>query len=173
MNGLYWIYIFLNKYTYKSLHFERGSYMDKTDTALIEILQENSRITISELSKKLALSRPSVTERILRLKEKGIIEEFSARISLKGIGRNTVLFIQLSSLKVSPEVFEAMIKKDQDILECHRVTGHINYFIKAAVNNMNSMSLLIDRLLPYGDVNTSVVLKSPVPYRHITPYVED
>ncbi|AJA46605.1 transcriptional regulator, AsnC family [Clostridium pasteurianum DSM 525 = ATCC 6013] len=147
--------------------------MDKLDIDLIKILQENSRITISELSKRLALSRPSIAERIIRLQERGIIEEFTTRISLKAIGRNTILFIELSSLKVSPEIFEDMIREDQDILECHRVTGHINYFIKAAVNNMESMSLLIDRLLPYGNVNTSVVLKSPVPYRHIVPYTED
>lgn len=146
--------------------------MDKLDIDLIKILQENSRITISDLSKILALSRPSITERIIRLQEKNIIEEFTTRISLKAIGRNTVLFIELSSLKVSPEVFEDMIREDQDILECHRVTGHINYFIKAAVNNMESMSSLIDRLMPYGNINTSVVIKSPVPYRHIVP-VED
>lgn len=147
--------------------------MDKLDISLIEILQENSRITISELSKRLALSRPSVAERIIRLQERDIIEEFTTRISLKAIGRNTILFIELSSLKVSPEVFEDMIREDKDILECHRVTGHINYFIKAAVNNMESMSLLIDRLMPYGNVNTSVVLKSPVSYRHIIPDTED
>lgn len=147
--------------------------MDKLDINLIELLQENARITISELSKKLALSRPSVSERILRLQENGIIEEFTTRVSLDAIGRNIILFIQLSSLKVSPNVFEEMITKDDAILECHRVLGHINYFLKAAVSNMDSIRLLIDRLIPYGDVNTSVVLTSPVPYRHVLPKEED
>ncbi|MEA5007263.1 Lrp/AsnC family transcriptional regulator [Clostridium tyrobutyricum] len=137
--------------------------MDNLDIKLIELLQKNSRMTISTLSKELSLSRPSITERILRLQENNIIEEFTARISLKNIGKNIILFVQLSSLKVSPKTFEQMVKKDGDILECHRVTGPINYFIKAA------MSLLIDRLLPYGDINTSVVLKSPVSYRHVIP----
>lgn len=143
--------------------------MDKLDVVLIKLLQENSRITISELSKQLSLSRPSISERILRLQEKGIIEEFSARVSLNAMGRNTILYIQLSSLKVSPDVIEEMIAKDEDIIECHRVTGHIDYFIKAAVDGMEGMRLLIDRLMPYGVVNTSVIIKSPVPYRHITP----
>lgn len=143
--------------------------MDKLDVILIKLLQENSRITISELSKQLSLSRPSISERLLRLQEKGIIEEFSARVSLSAMGRNTILYIQLSSLKVSPDVIEEMISNDQDIIECHRVTGHIDYFIKAAVDGMEGMRLLIDRLMPYGVVNTSVIIKSPVPYRHITP----
>lgn len=147
--------------------------MDKLDAALLKLLQEDSRMTISELSKKLSLSRPSVAERINRLQEKGIIEEFSARVSLDAVGRNTILFIQLSSLKASPEAIEELISKDEDILECHRVTGHIDYIIKAAVDGMESMKLLIDRLMPYGVVNTSVVITSPVSYRHISPVIKD
>lgn len=143
--------------------------MDKLDIDLLKLLQENARITISELSKKIALSRPSITERILRLQEKGIIEEFTARVSLTAINRATILFIQLSSLKVSNNEFEQMIKEDGDVLECHRVTGNTSYFIKAAVKDMSNMKLLIDRLMPYGDINTTIVLESPVPYRHMVP----
>lgn len=147
--------------------------MDKLDIDLLKILQDNSRITISELSKKIALSRPSITERIIRLQEKGIIEEFTARVSLDAINRATILFIQLSSLKVSNVEFEQMIKEDNDVLECHRVTGNTSYFIKAAVKDMSSMKLLIDRLMPYGDINTTIVLESPVPYRHLVPEAID
>jgi len=143
--------------------------MDKLDIDLLRLLQENARVTISELSSKIALSRPSITERILRLQEKGIIEEFTARVSLAAINRGTVLFIQLSSLKSSNAEFEQMILEEESVLECHRVTGSTSYFIKAAVKDMSSMKLLIDRLMPFGDINTSIVLESPVPYRHIVP----
>ena len=145
--------------------------MDKLDIDLLKILQENARITISELSKKIALSRPSITERILRLQERGIIEEFTARVSFTAINRGIILFIQLSSLKVSNKEFEQMITEDDNVLECHRVTGNTSYFIKAAVKDMSSMKALIDRLMPYGDINTTIVLESPVPYRHIVPEV--
>jgi Lrp/AsnC family leucine-responsive transcriptional regulator len=155
------------------LRFEGGSSMDKLDIDLLKILQENARITISELSKKIALSRPSITERILRLQEKGIIEEFTARVSLNAINRGTILFIQLSSLKVSNSEFEQMIIENDDVLECHRVTGSTSYFIKAAVRDMSSMKALIDQLMPYGDINTSIVLESPLPYRHMMPKVND
>jgi Lrp/AsnC family transcriptional regulator, leucine-responsive regulatory protein len=161
----------LNKKIGRLLHFEGSDSMDKLDIDLLKLLQENGRITISELSKKIALSRPSITERILRLQEKGIIEEFTARISLPAINRATILFIQLSSLKVSNNEFEQMIKEDDDVLECHRVTGSTSYFIKAAVKDMSNMKLLIDRLMPYGDINTTIVLESPVPYRHTVPKV--
>ena len=143
--------------------------MDELDIKLITLLQANSRMTISELSNELALSRPSVSERLYRLQEKGVIEEYTTRISLSGVGRDILLIIQVSGLKVSVQEFEEMIKKEEEVIECHRVTGEVSYFIKAAVSNMNSMRLLIDRLIPYGNINTSTVLASPVPYRAILP----
>lgn len=143
--------------------------MDKMDRDILKLLQENARMTISELSKELSLSRPSMSERLLRLQEKGVIEGFSARVSLKNIGKNILLLIQVSGLKVSLNEFEDMVKREHEIIECHRVTGEVSYFIKAAVSDVNSMRKLIDRLIPFGTINTSTVLNSPVPHRVILP----
>jgi len=146
--------------------------MDSIDIKLLELLQEDARMTVSDLSKKLVLSRPSVSERLLRLQEKGIILEFSARISPAKLGRETLLLIQLSELKEDSSLFEEFINTEVDVIECHRVTGPVSYIIKAAVSGIDGMRNLVDRLLPYGAVNTSVILASPVPYRHILPYEE-
>jgi len=144
--------------------------MDKIDISLLNILQEDARITVSELSKQLMLSRPSVTERLHRLQEKGIIEGFSARVSPAALGRNTLLIIQISDLKIPAKQWEKMIVEEQDVLECHRVTGHIGYVIKAAVNGMDGLRALVDRLMNYSNyVNTSIILTSPVSYRPILP----
>lgn len=143
--------------------------MDEIDSKLIMFLQQNSRMPVSEMSKMLKLSRPSIAERMQRLQDQGIIEEYSARISLKAIGREIVLFIQFKLLKVSPVTFEKKVIDDPDILECHRVTGEIDYLIKAAVRSMEDMRSLIDRLMPYGDLNTSIVILSPIAYRHVMP----
>ncbi|MED1601585.1 Lrp/AsnC family transcriptional regulator [Alkalihalophilus marmarensis] len=146
--------------------------MDKIDIKILELVQRNARITISELSKELALSRPSVSERLQRLHEKGIIEEYSARISFEAVGREILLIILVSGLKVPLQEFEEMVKREEKIIECHRVTGDVSYFLKAAVPSMNSMRILIDTLIPYGNINTSTVIGSPVPYRSILPIKE-
>ncbi|GAF14976.1 transcriptional regulator, AsnC family [Bacillus sp. JCM 19046] len=147
--------------------------MDKMDCDILELLQKNARMTISELSKELSLSRPSMSERLLRLQEKGVIEGFTTRVSLKHIGKDILLLIQVSGVKVSLQDFEAMVKQEKEIIECHRVTGEVSYFIKAAVSDVNSMRKLIDRLIPFGTINTSTVLNSPVPHRIILPDYED
>ncbi len=147
--------------------------MDAVDIKMLELLQKYGRITISDLSNELALSRPSVSERLHRLQEKGVIEEFTARVSLPAVGRDIMLIIQVSGLKVSPQEFEALIKEEEEIIECHRVTGEVSYFLKAAVSSMNRMRLLIDRLIPFGNINTSTVLGSPIPFSYILPIKED
>ena len=143
--------------------------MDRIDIKLLQLLQKNSRMTISDLSAELSLSRPSITERLQRLQERGVIEEFTTRVSLSGVGREILLIIQVSALKVSIAEFEEMVEKQEEIIECHRVTGEVSYFIKAAVSNMDNMRALIDILIQYGQINTSTVLASPVSYRYIVP----
>ncbi|WP_022793732.1 Lrp/AsnC family transcriptional regulator [Marinococcus halotolerans] len=143
--------------------------MDHIDIEMLEILQEDGRISVSDLSKKLNLSRPSVSERMMRLQEKGIIDHFSAVVSPEAVGRDTLLMIQVSELKDTIPRFEKMIAEDTRVLECHRVTGEVSYFIKAAVEGMDSLRELVDTLISYGNINTSIVLKSPVERRKILP----
>jgi Lrp/AsnC family leucine-responsive transcriptional regulator len=124
IKGISFCYLYCNKKDKYDKNLQNGGVrMDAMDARLLELLQEDSRMKISELSKKLNLSRPSVSERMNRLRDSGIIEGYSARVSLRALGRDTMLIIHLRSLKVSPRIFEAKIEKDQDILECHRVTG--------------------------------------------------
>lgn len=126
-------------------------------------------MTVSQLSQQLALSRPSVSERLHRLQEQGIIAGFTAQVSPAAVGRTILLFIQISQLRMNPHEFEKFIEDQPYILECHRVTGTVSYFIKAAVASMNSLQQLVDRLIALGTVNTSIVLSSPIPHRIVLP----
>jgi len=148
--------------------------MDQIDIHLLELLQYDARLSISELSKQLSLSRPSVSERLKRLQEKGIIEGFTARINPYSVGRKILVFIQLSDLRIqSYTEFERRILEDPAYIECHRLTGSVGYLLKAAVPTMDQLTNLIDSLLPFGSVNTSIVLSSPVPFKSIVPDMVD
>lgn len=129
-------------------------------------------MTVSELSKRLSLSRPSVSERIARLQERGIITGFSAIVSAPAVGRSVQVIIQVSELKISPIAFERRIAEYDEILECHRVTGAVAFIIKAAVTDMHALNRLVERLLPCGMLNTSVILSSPVAGRAVLPLAD-
>ncbi len=149
------------------------NWLDNVDIRILELLQLDGRMTLSDLSKQLSLSRPSVADRIRRLEDRQIIEGYTARISLKAVGRGILVFIQMSELQVACHEFEKIAKKEQDILECHRITGAASYLIKAAVASMEKLEALVDRLIPYGRVHTSIRLSSPVAHRHVTPGVAE
>ena len=52
--------------------------LDPTDVAIIEVLQEDGRIAISELGRRVGLSQPATSERVKRLEERGIITGYTA-----------------------------------------------------------------------------------------------
>ena len=84
-----------------------------------------------------------------------------------------LLFIQISQMRINHLEFEKQIQTQPYILECHRVTGTVSYMLKAAVSGMESLQKLVDQLTPYGTVNTSIVLSSPVAYRPVLPEESD
>ena len=141
--------------------------MDEIDKKITLLLQEDARMTITEMTDHLHLSRPSVTERLKRLQDAGIIEKYTARISLDIIGKSIQAFLRIENLKVPCKKFEEKIYEEQRILECHRVTGESSYYLKVAVHSMKELEELIDIVIPFGTVKTSMILSSPIPYRSV------
>ncbi|MGM0890335.1 MAG: Lrp/AsnC family transcriptional regulator [Bacillota bacterium] len=147
--------------------------MDYIDYKILKLLQEDSRVTIIQLSKELHLSRPSINERLRRLQECGIIEGFTTRISPEAIGKGVQAIIQMGNIKCSCREFEEKIKGKKDILECHRVTGTDSYFMKTAVASIRHLEDLVDNLIPYGQVTTSIILSSSVSHRPLLPDITE
>ncbi len=143
--------------------------VDQIDVRILELLQEDGRITVSELSKALNLSRPSVAERLHRMEERNVIAGFTARVSPFGVGRDVLVIMEIGQLNVACHKFEDFIASDPDVIECHRVTGAVSYIMKAAVASMTQLEVLVDRLIPFGRVSASVILSSPVKFRPMLP----
>lgn len=143
--------------------------MDEIDRELIILLQENSRITMTELSKKVNLSRPSVQERVNKLLEKGVIEAFTVIVNPKKIGRKVVFYIEISDLNLSYEEFVEIALTKEAITEIHAVTGGANYIIKASTPDVDSMNELLEEFMRYGKIVTSIVLNSPLRRKTLAP----
>src|SRR5690625_2556367 len=107
--------------------------MDELDIKLITLLQEDGRISISKISERMGLSRPSVAERVKRLEEKGMIEGYTALISPEAIGRKLLVIIELSDILEPLNKIEEKLASEPAVIECHRATGHVHYYIKAAL----------------------------------------
>ncbi|HFK1428858.1 Lrp/AsnC family transcriptional regulator [Bacillus paranthracis] len=143
--------------------------MDKIDRKIIEFLQIDGRMTVLQLSKELNLSRPAINERIKKLQDSNVIQGFTTKISPEAIGKEIIVMIEVNNVKVECHKFEELIQDEYDIVECHRITGQSSYIMKAIVPNMKRVRELIDRLIPFAQLNTSVVLSSPIQNRLLLP----
>lgn len=134
--------------------------MNEIDREIVSILSENSRISITELSKRINLSRPSVSERIEKMLDRGVIEKFTLALNPGKIGRGIIFYINISNLNIAYSVFENILKERKEVLECHRVTGQNNYIIKAATKDIIDMNNFLEELIKYGKIETSIVIDS-------------
>lgn len=143
--------------------------IDKIDIKIIELLQNNSRISVTSISSLINLSRPSVNERILRLIEKGVLKKFTTYVPPESVGRKVSFFIQIENLKVPYQKVVDFLSSKDCVTEVHAVSGNANYIVKASTESIEEMNELLCELMFYGKIVTSIILNSPVLNRAVKP----
>lgn len=115
--------------------------LDAIDRRILKVLQEDGRITNTELSERISLSATATTERMKRLMRDGFIEGFSANLNPKKVDRGLLVFVEIRLERTSPEIFDAFkyaVERSTDIMECHMVAGGFDYLIKSRVKDMEA-----------------------------------
>lgn len=141
--------------------------MDMTDHKIIEILQEDGRISMKDLGKIVGLTSPAVSERVKRLEESGIIEGYKAIISPDALGRVIKAFIHISLPNNMYKKFLNEARKDPRIVECHHITGDDCSLLKVIVKDMYELEEVIDSIKEIGSTKTSVILSTPIQSKSI------
>jgi Lrp/AsnC family transcriptional regulator, leucine-responsive regulatory protein len=140
-----------------------AGHLDGKDIAILEALQQDGRIALSALGRKVGLSQPAMSERVKRLEERGIIEGYGARISPQALGLRMMAIIRLKTtheqIRASLKQFEAL----PHIVEVHRVTGEDCFVLKAIVPAPDDLAIIVDKIGHFGAVTTAIVLRSEPP----------
>lgn len=150
--------------TSSNLRFEEIG-LDSIDAAILRELCADARIPRAELSRRVGLSAPSVADRVRRLEDVGIITGYGARIDPAQLGYGLTVLIRARPL---PGEMNNMIKAIQDtpqIVACDRVSGEDCFVARAHVRDVTEMEAVIDRIVPFGATNSSIVQSSPVEER--------
>ena len=141
--------------------------LDTTDKKILNILQQNGRITNARLAQEVSLSPPAVLERVRRLESSGIIEKYVAILDrdLAGFGLQTIVMVCLSHHQISSlqNVKERLTQMDE-VLECHQLTGEVDFLLKVAVKDMHSYTDFVNNKLSgipgIQNVKTSFILET-------------
>ena len=151
--------------------------LDKIDRNILRILQDEGRISFTELGERVGLSTTPCTERVRRLEREGVITGYTALLNAQHLKAGLLVFVEINLSYKSGDIFEefrhAVLKLPQ-VLECHLVSGDFDYLIKARISEMASYrKLLGDILLKLPHVRESKsyivmeeikeTLKLPVP----------
>ena len=124
--------------------------LDRIDHQILDILQKEGRIAISELAARVNLSTTPCSERVKRLEREGIILGYHARLNPKMVDRNLLVFLEIKLSAKSGEVFEQVAENLSalpEVLECHLISGEFDYLVKARLKEMSTYRRLLGDLL--------------------------
>lgn len=141
--------------------------LDDIDWKLLHELQVDARTSYAEMGRRVGLTTPAVIERIHKLEDAGIITGYRAELDLSKVGLSVTAFVRMSITGVDYSHIVEVAKNSHEVLECHRGTGGDSFIMKIAVESVEHLQTLIDKLTPYGITTTSIVLSSPVKRRVI------
>ncbi|MEU0852956.1 Lrp/AsnC family transcriptional regulator [Streptomyces flaveolus] len=139
--------------------------LDHVDWAILEQLQREARISLSELGRRVNLSPSATTERVRNLEALGVITGYRAEIDLAKVGYPVLAVVRLKYPGNRHEPLRRLLAERREILECLRTTGDDCYTLKVAATSMEHLETLMDELAGLGSTTTSVVYSQPLPYR--------
>ncbi|MBO5564276.1 MAG: Lrp/AsnC family transcriptional regulator [Lachnospiraceae bacterium] len=134
--------------------------MDRTDIQIINLLQNNARMSTKEIAQTVSLSAPAAAERITRLKESGVIESFTADINDAKMGNSVSAYVLMNVPPAQYESFCAFCEKEPSIVEHHHIIGINNALLRVRVADTNALEALLSRTREFGLSNTSVLLST-------------
>ncbi|MDZ4369351.1 MAG: Lrp/AsnC family transcriptional regulator [Afipia sp.] len=148
----------------KRLRYENGG-LDAVDLKLLDVLVADARISIAELGRLVGLSPPSVTERVRRLEEAGVIEGYTVKINPKALGLPLAAWLRIRPIPGQLQNVSQILQGIAEIVECDRITGEDCFIARAHVETVEALERLIDKLIAYSMTNTSIIQSSPVQRR--------
>ncbi len=140
--------------------------LDAKDRQLLQYLQEDARLTNTELARRIELSPPGLQRRLRKLEELGIIERYVTLVNREAVGFDMLCFVQVTLLRHEPESvrgFKEIVQAMPEVLECHHITGEYDYLLKVVVRNRKHLEeFLVEKLTPVpgmDKIRTSLVLR--------------
>lgn len=148
-------------------------HLDQTDRKILDILQFDGRISMTELAPRIGLSVSSCTERVRRLERENIISGYHARVAPEALGKTLLVFVELKLVTKSGEIFDKVrqeLSSVPEVQECYLVSGSYDYLVKARLGGMPEYRRLLGDILkklPVAAESHSYVVMEEVKDTHV------
>jgi Lrp/AsnC family leucine-responsive transcriptional regulator len=140
---------------------------DRYDRQILDLLQNEGRISNQDLADRVSLSPSACLRRVRTLEESGLIVGYRAMLDARRLGLSLMALLYISMERHTPEHFahfEAEVTKIDEVLECLLITGQAaDYQLKIVIADMDAYQELllqrITRIAGVSGVHTSFVLR--------------
>jgi len=136
--------------------------IDDLNWRILKLLQENSRLSMSNIGREVGLTPPAVAERVKKMEDLGILEGFNAKVSYNLAGYQLKAIITLRAFMGKLKPFLEMVKTLEEVINCYRITGDENIIMEVVLKDQTHLERLIDELIRYGETRTHIILSDVV-----------
>lgn len=146
--------------------------MDNFDTRILSTLQEDGRITWSQLAERINLSASACQRRVESLVDRGVIQSFTVDLDEAALGHSVKAFVAVNMDRQdtkAAEDFRRQVREHPQVQACHMISGGIDFMLEVVATDLDSFGQFIDGDLlsmpAVKDASSSIVLKVVKPQR--------
>jgi len=143
-------------------------FVDSLNWNILNLLQQNARISNAAIGRKVGISSPAVSERIKKMEDAGLILGYKTLVSPFRADYQLKAIITLRAFMGKLKPFLTKVKTYDEVINCYRITGNENIVMEVVLKNQKQLEGFIDELIVYGETKTQIVLSHVVAHNPIT-----
>lgn len=120
--------------------------LDRFDRAIVTVMAEDGRISITDLAKRIGLSKSPTQTRLRRLEEEGVIRGYRALLDPIRLGLDHVAFVEVrlnDTREAALAAFGTAVARVPEIEQCHLIAGNFDYLMKVRTSDMRAYRMVL------------------------------
>ncbi len=136
---------------------------DRRNVEILTLLQEDPRMGISELARRMGMSAPAIRERLARLEDAHVIQGYRLELNAAALGWPLQAYVRIRPMPGQLPKIARLAASMPQVAECHRITGEDCFILRIYLESVETLDRVLDRFLAFGQTTTSLVQSTIVP----------
>lgn len=139
--------------------------IDDQDQEILKMLIADGRCSIKDIAQRVGLSSPSVSERLRRLQERGVIRSFTVDIDPRALGYSLQAITRVRPLPGKLHIVRELLQEMPEVIECDKVTGDDCFVVRLVIGQIDELDGILERITDKAETSTSIVKSQPIARR--------
>ena len=144
-----------------------GLLADPVNVRVLRALDDDPRLGMTALGRRVGLSAPAVTERVRRLSDSGVIAGFRTDVAPAAAGLPVAAFVRVRPGPGQLTRIAELARATPQVVECYRITGEDCFLMRIQVGGVDELEDVLDQFLLYGQTTSSIVQSTTVAPRQV------